>query len=67
MEKWRDIFITFGGEEPDIDLKLYEFQEIKNGFLVFKWADLIPLTSEYSQYIYVNKDRIKTIGFRKGE
>jgi hypothetical protein len=67
MQTWRDTYICFGGDEPDMDLKLYEFKEIRNGFLIFKWANLMPWTSEYPEYVYVNKDKIKSIGFRKGD
>lgn len=65
MEKWRDTKIDFGLEEGNLDLTLYEFMEIRNGFLVFKWANIIPWTSEYPQYYYINKDKVKTLSFNK--
>ena len=59
---WRNIKITLP-DETKIDLELYDFIELKQGFMCFKWANLIPRTSEYPEYYWVDRDKILTMQY----
>lgn len=58
---WRNTLITFTDDYSDLDLSLYDFVEIKQGFMVFKWANLVPRTSVNPEYVYVDRNKIRTI------
>lgn len=62
---WRNIKVDLiDGTEKD--LELYDFIELKQGFMCFKWANLIPRTSEYPEYYWVDRDKILTIQYDEG-
>lgn len=63
---WRNTKIVLSEGSTDLDLSLYDYVEIKQGFMVFKWADLIPRTSEYPEWIMIDREKILTIQYDEG-
>lgn len=61
---WRNTKIILT-DETEIDLQLYDFIELKQGFMCFKWASLIPRTSEYPEYYWIDRDKILTIQYNE--
>ena len=61
---WRNTKIILT-DETEIDLQLYDFIELKQGFMCFKWASLIPRTSEYPEYYWIDRDKILIIQYNE--
>lgn len=62
---WRNTKITLT-DGTEIDLQFYNFIELKQGFMCFKWANLIPRTSEYPEHYLIDRDKILTIQYDEG-
>ena len=50
-----------------IDLSFYDYEEMRQGFMCFKWANLIPRTSENPEHYLIDREKILTIQYDEGE